>query len=140
MRASGSRGDHHRLRHITEAGFRTQGATRTSSSRGRRRRAGGRLPRWTGHLWPSGLISRRPGSSGGSPSATDASRADADLAGADRGIDSGWGPSSGWAALDVNRADPMEVELAADLQTSALSHVAGSTCKKYEGQFRMFVM
>ncbi len=27
-----------------------------------------------------------------------------------------------------------------DLQTSALSHVAGSTCKKYEGQFRMFVM
>ncbi len=34
---------------------------------------------------------------------------------------------------------PREVELAADMQASALSHVAGSTCKKYEGQFRMFV-
>jgi hypothetical protein len=33
----------------------------------------------------------------------------------------------------------VEVELAADMQVSALSHVAGSTCKKYEGQFRMFV-
>ncbi len=36
--------------------------------------------------------------------------------------------------------DPVEVELVADLQTSALSHVAGSTCKKYEDQFGMFVM
>ena len=34
----------------------------------------------------------------------------------------------------------MEVELAADLQTSALYHVAGSMCRKYEGQFRMFVV
>ncbi len=33
----------------------------------------------------------------------------------------------------------MEVELAADMQVSALSHVAGSTCKKYDGQFRMCV-
>jgi hypothetical protein len=66
-------------------------------------------------------------------SATAASRAGAERAGADRGIDSGWEPKSGWAALDVNRADPVEVELAADMQVSALSHVAGSTCKKYEG-------
>jgi hypothetical protein len=50
------------------------------------------------------------------------------------------GPSSGWAALDVNRVDPVEVDLAVDLQTSALSHVAGSTCRKYEGRFRMFVV
>jgi hypothetical protein len=39
-----------------------------------------------------------------------------------------------------NRADPVEVDLAADLQTSALSHVAGSTCRKYEGQLRMFAV
>ncbi len=41
-------------------------------------------------------------------------------------------------ALDINRADPVEVELASDMQTSALSHVAESTCRKYEGRFRMF--
>ena len=41
--------------------------------------------------------------------------------------------------MDVNRADPVEVELASDLHRSALAHVAGSTCVKYEGQFRMFV-
>jgi hypothetical protein len=104
-----------------------------------RRLAGGPLSRRTGHYWPSGLISRRPGPTGESHSATAASRAGAERAGADRGIDSGWEPNSGWAAFDVNRADPVEVELAADMQVSALSHVAGSTCIKYEGQFRMFV-
>jgi hypothetical protein len=114
------------------------GATRTSLSRGLHL-AGGPLSRRTGHYRPSGLISRRPGPAGESPSATVASRAGAERAGADRGIDSGWEPNSGWAALDVNRADPVEVELASDMQTSALSHVAGSTCRKYEGQFRMFV-
>ncbi len=98
-----------------------------------RRRAGGQLSRWTGHYWPSGLISRRPGSNGESPFATVASRAGAERAGADRGIDSGLEPNSGWVVLDVSRADPVEVELAADLQTSALSHVAGSTCRDYEG-------
>ena len=63
----------------------------------------------------------------------------AQLAGAARGIDSGWGPESGWAGMDVNREDPVEVELAADLHVSALSHVAGSTCNTYSGQFNMFV-
>jgi hypothetical protein len=66
--------------------------------------------------------------------------AGAERAGVYRGTVSGLGPDSGWAALDVNRADPVEVELAADLQTSVLSHVAGSTCRNYEGQFRMFVV
>ncbi len=41
--------------------------------------------------------------------------------------------------MDVNREDPVEVELAADLIVSALSHVAGSTCTTYPGQFNMFV-
>jgi hypothetical protein len=40
--------------------------------------------------------------------------------------------------MDVNREDPVEVELAADLHVSALSHVAGSTCNTYSGQFNMF--
>ena len=55
------------------------------------------------------------GATGESHSATAASRAGAEYAGAYRGIDSGWGPNSGWGGLDVNRADPVEVELAADL-------------------------
>ncbi len=38
-----------------------------------------------------------------------------------------------------NRADPVELALAADLQKSALSHVAESPCDKYSGQFNMFV-
>ena len=41
--------------------------------------------------------------------------------------------------MDINREDPVEVELAADLHVSALSHVAGSTCNTYAGQFNMFV-
>ena len=51
--------------------------------------------------------------------------------GAALGIDSGWCPESGWARMDVNREDPVEVELAADLHVSALSHVEGSTCNTY---------
>ncbi len=78
------------------------------------------------------MISRRPGPTGEFSSATDASRAGAERAGTHRGIDSGWEHNSGWASLDVNRADPVEVERAADLQVSALSHVAGSTYRKYE--------
>ncbi len=103
-----------------------------SLSRGRRL-VGGPLSRWSSHYWPSGLISRRPGLTGEFHSATAASRAGAERAGADRGIDSRWEPNSGWAALDVNRVDPVEVELAADMRVSALSHVAGYTCRKYEG-------
>jgi hypothetical protein len=41
--------------------------------------------------------------------------------------------------MDVNREDPVEVELAADLHVSALSHVAGSTCNTYSGHFKMFI-
>jgi hypothetical protein len=33
--------------------------------------------------------------------------------------------------LDVNRSDPVEMALAADLQQAALDHVATSTCKTY---------
>jgi hypothetical protein len=46
---------------------------------------------------------------------TVASRAGAERAGAYRVIDSGWEPNSGWVALEVNRADPVEVEPVADL-------------------------
>ena len=60
-------------------------------------------------------------------------------AGATRGTDSGRGRGSGWASLDVNREDPVEMALAADLQRSALSKVAASSCGKYTGQFNMFV-
>ncbi len=42
-------------------------------------------------------------------------------------------------SLRCKSSGPVEVGLAADMQVSALSHVAESTCKKYEGQFRMFV-
>jgi hypothetical protein len=41
--------------------------------------------------------------------------------------------------LDVNRKDPVEMALAADLQRSALAHVAESSCKTYTGQFNLFV-
>jgi hypothetical protein len=41
--------------------------------------------------------------------------------------------------LDVNREDPVELALASDLQKSALSHVAESSCDKYTGQFNMIV-
>ena len=61
------------------------------------------------------------------------------LAGAIRGTASGGGGASGWAHLDVNREDPVEMALAADLQKSALAHVAESSCGKYTGQFNMFV-
>ena len=40
--------------------------------------------------------------------------------------------------MDVNREDPVELALASDLQKSALSHVAESSCGKYTGQFNMF--
>ena len=57
--------------------------------------------------------------------------------GAARGTASG--QASGWALFDVNREDPVELALASDLQKSALSHVAESSCGKYTGQFNMFV-
>ncbi len=60
-------------------------------------------------------------------------------AGATLGNASGGGQGSGWAHLDVNREDPVEMALAADLQKSALTHVAVSSCGKYTGQFNMFV-
>ncbi len=40
---------------------------------------------------------------------------------------------------DVNREDPVEMALAADLQRSTLAHVAESSCKTYTGQFNLFV-
>ena len=49
-------------------------------------------------------------------------------AGATRGTDSGRGRGSGWASLDVNREDPVEMALAADLQRSVMSKVAASSC------------
>ena len=40
------------------------------------------------------------------------------------GTASSVGLGTGWARLYVNRSDPVEVALAADLQRSALAHVA----------------
>ena len=46
---------------------------------------------------------------------------------------------SGWASLDVNREDPVEVALGARLQHYAMAHVAGSTSKGYVGPLNAFV-
>ncbi len=61
------------------------------------------------------------------------------LANAARDTASGRGGASGWSHLDVNREDPVEIALAADLQKSALTHVAESSCGKYKCQFNMLV-
>jgi hypothetical protein len=53
---------------------------------------------------------------------------------------SGSGRGSGWARLNVSRADPVVMALAADLHRSALSHVAVPSCGNYTGQFNMFVV
>jgi len=55
------------------------------------------------------------------------------LIGATLDTASGSGRGSGWARLDVNRADPAEMALAADLQRSLLAHVAVSSDGKYTG-------
>ena len=59
--------------------------------------------------------------------------------GASSGTASKSGRASEWACLDVNRDDPVELALAADLQQAALEHVASSTCKAYTCQWNMFV-
>ncbi len=51
------------------------------------------------------------------------------LAGATLGTASGVGRDTGWARHNVNRSDPVELALAANLQRSALDHVATSSCK-----------
>ena len=84
------------------------------------------MPCRTVRLWQSGSTSRPAGGILRPPAKTVAHVAVAEPACAALGIDSGWGPESGWAGMDVNREDPVEVELAADLRVSALSHVAGS--------------
>ena len=60
-------------------------------------------------------------------------------AGAASGTASRGGRASKWACLDVNRNDPAEMALAADLQKAALAHVAASSCKIYTGMWNMFV-
>ncbi len=60
-------------------------------------------------------------------------------AGAAFGTDSWCGRVSGWARVDVNRDDSVEMALAADLQRSALSHVADLSCKTYTSEFNLFV-
>ncbi len=70
---------------------------------------------------------------GFSPRKTAAVKAVVRLAGAILGIGRGSGTSSGWASLDVNRDDPMEVALAARLQHSAMAYViAGSTSNMWD--------
>jgi hypothetical protein len=97
------------------------------------------LSRPNGRLWPSGLISRPAVISVGTPSGTDVFTEVVLLAGASFGTASGSGRGSRWARLNVNRKDPVEMALAADLQRSALAHVAVSSCGKYTGMFNTFV-
>ncbi len=54
--------------------------------------------------------------------------------GASLGTASGVGRDTGWARLDVNQSDPVELALAADLQRPTLAHVAVSSCDKYTGK------
>jgi len=70
---------------------------------------------------------------------TDVFKEDVIPAGAARGTDRVRGRGSGWARMDVNREDPVDMALAADLQRSALAQVAVSSCGKQTGQFNMFV-
>ena len=119
-------------------GFGSLGTTPTSSCLGQLRGGKG-SSRPTGQSWPSGLISRPMGIADGSRSGTGVFTEVVLPVGAARGIASGRGRGSGWARLHFNQTDPVEVELAADLQKSALAHVAESSCGKYTGQFNMFV-
>jgi hypothetical protein len=114
-----------------ECGF--LGAAQTYSFEGRPRVERSCPP--TGILCPSGLISRKEKGIvvGSSPRETDAFKAVVRHAGAIFGIGTGSVTSSGWASLDVNRDDPVEVALAAGLQHFAMAHVAQFTSKEYVG-------
>ncbi len=70
------------------------------------------MPRETGMSWST---SRPVGGTLSPPAKTVAIAAIVHLAGANRGIDSDKGPVSGWAGMSVNREDPVEMELAADI-------------------------
>ena len=116
----------------------SQEGTHALSSRAERRRAG-KYSRPVGQLWPSGLISHRAGISAGSRSGIGAFTEVVLPAGASLGTASDVRLDTGWARMDVNRSDPVELALADDLQRSALAHVATSSCKKYTGQWNIFV-
>jgi hypothetical protein len=94
-----------------------------------------------GLLWPSRLISLKEKGIvvRSSPKETDAFKAVVRPAREILGIGKNSVTSSGWASLDVNRDDPVEVALAARLHHSAMAHVAGSTSKEYVGPWNKFV-
>jgi hypothetical protein len=95
----------------------------------------------TGLLWSSGLISRKEKGVvvGSSPRETDAFKAVVRHVGAILGIGKSRDTSSGWAALDVNREDPLYVALDARVQHSAMAHVEGPTSKACVGPWNAFV-
>jgi hypothetical protein len=80
----------------------------------------------TGLLWPSGLISPKEKGIvvGSSLRETASFKAVVRHVGANLGIGKSSATSSGWASLDINRDDPMEVALAARLHHFAMAHVA----------------
>jgi hypothetical protein len=82
------------------------------------------LSRPTGLCWPSGLISWPAGIVVGSCSGRDVFKEAVMSAGAIFGTVSRFGRSSGWARMDVNQEDPVELALAIELQRSALAHAA----------------
>ncbi len=116
----------------------SQGGAQASSYRAEPRGAG-TYSRPSGHLWPSGLFSPRAGIAGEFPSVISVFTEVVLPAGASLGTTSYVGRDMGWSRLDVNRLDPVELALAADLQRSVLGHVATSSCKKYTCQWNMFV-
>ena len=112
---------------------------RIYSSEGRHRVARSCPP--TDLSWPSGLICRKEKGIvvGSSLRQTAAFMSVAMPAEAILGIGKNRVTSSGWAFLDVNREDPVEVALAARSQHSAMSHVARSTSKGNVGPWNAFV-
>jgi hypothetical protein len=99
----------------------------------------GPLSRPPGILWPLGSISQREPVSADSPSRIGAFIEVVMFAGVVRDTGSVCGRALGWARLNANREDLVELELAADLQRSGLAHVAESLCITYTSQINLFV-
>ena len=61
------------------------------------------------------------------------------LAGALLGVGRSRDSSSGWAAMDVNMDDPVEVALASRVQQPEMANKADSTALAYVGPWNAFV-
>ena len=115
------------------------GVIRSFSSEGRPRVARSCPP--SGLLWPPWLISRKEKGIvvGSSLGEIVAFKAIVRHARAILSIGKSSITSSGWASLDIDRDDPVEVALAARVHYSATTHVVGIASKKYVGPWNKFM-